>query len=692
MKYNDYIPLATSAAAASGSRVQLPVRLRQPAHRRWAILGSGVVLVLVGLYFVFADSVDSVDLDDSDDLFVEDPEYQAAYLPFQPPPPQPPSALLTPTQQLPDGCRDAYFSTGALCYDPDIPTFDVVWTWVNGSDQLLQAAKEEAESRYAPDDPYRPKTSSAQARQYRDNDELRHSMRSVLANWRNHAGRFHLITSDFAVPDSLTNASVPDDWRLGQVPQWLDMENRAWRDENVDLNIIHHAQIFRPYVGNNFNSYAIESQFGNLPNVSEYLVYLNDDFYMSNPLTPRTFHTSAYGLVLRMDLGIMVSPEKPSPDEPHGEWRSMGESNVLLSDRFGARHRPYVLHEAKAVSMSIIRELSAMWAPHLARAATHPFRETVSGAGDVSMLFLMAHFLVERWREALLWAWAVARHGGLDDGWGADAAALAWAELGGAPGARELTVRAGLRETLEPDRVHAYLRESGHRQADKTFYVSSALDGYPYMYLSEAEHGDWQWFKPSSHAEDDMPACTLFYDECFTDGGAPFERASELFKHIAFRNTQCGDCAIQALMKASGRLGMEAFLPPPLRVVPRAEDASTAPDAQIPHLPLAPRWEDAQFSLQAVLGPSPRDINVREWTLRLLERYRFVIGYTPYAFVMLENYENARGALGWIDSYGDAALLCINDDVQDGEDRVSGLFRDWQERRWHRPAAWERAA
>lgn len=263
---------------------------------------------------------------------------------------------------------------------------------------------------------------------------------------------------------------------------------------------------------------------------------------MSNPLTPRTFHTSTYGLVLRMDLGIMVSPDKPAPDEPHGEWRSMGESNVLLSDRFGARHRPYVLHEAKAVSMSIIRELSAMWAPHLARAATHPFRETVAGAGDVSMLFLMAHFLVERWREALLWSWAVAKHGGLDDEWDDETMRRAWLELGGGERERELTVRAGLRETLEPDRVHAYLHESGHRQADKTYYVSSALDGYPYMYITEADHSDWQWFKPGSVSEEDLPECTIFYDECFTDGGAPFERASELFKHIAFRNPQCGDC------------------------------------------------------------------------------------------------------------------------------------------------------
>jgi hypothetical protein len=269
-------------------------------------------------------------------------------------------------------------------------------------------------------------------------------------------------------------------------------------------------------------------------------------------------------MVLRFDLGIMVSPDKPAPDEPHGEWRSMGESNVLLSDRFGARHRPYVLHEAKTASMSLVRELSAMWAPHLARAATHPFRETVSGAGDVSMLFLMVHFVVERWREALLWSWTVAKHGGLDDGWDAAIMRRAWLELGGGEDERELIVKAGWRETLEEDRVHAYWRASGHRQVDKTYYVAceyssqtrcswwlliadvASLDGYPYMYLTEADHSDWQWFKPSSIPEDKLPECTIWYDECFTDGGAQFTHASELFKHMAFKKPQCGDCGTYA--------------------------------------------------------------------------------------------------------------------------------------------------
>ena len=116
-------------------------------------------------------------------------------------------------------------------------------------------------------------------------------MRSVLSSYRYHTGRFHLITSDFAIPDNTQNLSIPDDWRLGQVPQWLDMTNRDWTDGNIELNVVHHAEIFQPYTSNSFNrcaaagllffyavrlaapscSYAIESQFAHLPNVSEHL-------------------------------------------------------------------------------------------------------------------------------------------------------------------------------------------------------------------------------------------------------------------------------------------------------------------------------------------------------------------------------------------------------------------------------------
>ncbi|KAI0345638.1 hypothetical protein BDW22DRAFT_1481867 [Trametopsis cervina] len=698
MKY-DYHPISQST---SNRQEPLDFEDSQPVPqppprfftRRRVIFGLLTTVALTALYLAAGELFDYADTlySEDDPEFVHD--FQTAYLPFAPVEhdgqlPDRKTYKLTPTQELPDDCRDAYFSFGALCYNPVIEPMDVVWTWVNGSDLLLQEAKLLAESRFSSDDPYRPKTSAAQSRQYRDNDELRHSMRAALENYRTYTRSFNLITTDFALPHDVleANGSYDESWRLGQIPQWLDTTTYKWHDGDVPLNIIHHADIFNPYTTNSFNSYAIEAQFAQLPNITDHFVYLNDDFFIANPLSLRSFYTSVYGTVLRLDPGFLIPPEKPSPDEDRNEWRSMGESNFLLSERFGSRARPYVLHEAKSVSLSIVKELSVMWAEPFAAAVQHPFRETVSGSGDVSMLFLMSHFMVERWREALLWSWAVARNGGFNDQWTEQIMRGAWQQLGVGTD-REIHVKSVIRQTLDDERVKAYFKASGHRKADSTWYQFSALDGYPYSFLDN-DHRDLPSFRSTERPED-LPECSISYDQCFTDEGTVFTKASDVFTHISFKNPQCGDCIVQALAAASEPLGLESFLPSPYRSLPVVDPAAEVSDDDVPHLSLEPKWQDADFSLRAVI--TTPGANIREWTLKLLQRYRFELAYTPYAFVMLESLDNARGALEWVDSYTTAAMVCVNDDVPEGpaQSEVSDYFISWQEKRWSRPANWER--
>jgi hypothetical protein len=68
------------------------------------------------------------------------------------------------------------------------------------------------------------------------------------------------------------------------VPQWLNPTTQgAWRDGDVNLNLVHHAQLYSIYHGTSFNrytyypfseqrpdtydllSFSIESQLDNLP-------------------------------------------------------------------------------------------------------------------------------------------------------------------------------------------------------------------------------------------------------------------------------------------------------------------------------------------------------------------------------------------------------------------------------------------
>ena len=109
----------------------------------------------------------------------------------------------------------------------------------------------------------------------------------------------------------------------------------------------------------------------------------------------------------------------------------------------------------------------------MAETATHPFRETAKGENDPSTMFLMVHFVVERWREALLWSWVVAKHGRLDDGWSKEEADVAWRDLGGLNGSPTFYVSEIQRESLNPERIKRNLALAGFRDEDPTKYVFS---------------------------------------------------------------------------------------------------------------------------------------------------------------------------------------------------------------------------
>lgn len=248
------------------------------------VLVTSVFTLVVGFEYFFKDVSD---FDGDSQVYYHSSEApHNLYLPFQLDYEQSqssPSTLLRPVQDLPYSCLDRHYTTGDLCHNPDIKPFDVVWTWVNGSDPLLSQAKNAAQQSYAPNDPYRPQPTVNQDRQFRcaypcsccslraplshdhrvyvssDHDELRHSMRSVIANYRPYADHFYLLTSDFDVPENFPEYNFTTEaMRLGQMPQWLDPSRRQqasndWHDGNIALTLVPHARIFRPWQGPVFN-------------------------------------------------------------------------------------------------------------------------------------------------------------------------------------------------------------------------------------------------------------------------------------------------------------------------------------------------------------------------------------------------------------------------------------------------------
>jgi hypothetical protein len=193
-------------------------------------------------------------------------------------------------------------------YDP----FDVVYTWVNGSDPVWKAKKELwssairneiAETLSANSSWEHPGSdlnttntnttanvtggmneTAAEAdetmsqNRYRDSEELRFSLRSLVKNapWVRH---IYLVTDN-------------------QIPYWLNLES-------TKLTVVSHEQIFAnkshlPV----FSSPAIEANLHRIPGLSKKFIYFNDDVFLGMKVFPEDFISlrGAQRLVMSWDV------------------------------------------------------------------------------------------------------------------------------------------------------------------------------------------------------------------------------------------------------------------------------------------------------------------------------------------------------------------------------------------------------
>jgi Stealth protein CR3, conserved region 3 len=199
---------------------------------------------------------------------------------------------------------------------------------------------------------------------------------------------------------------------------------------------------------------------------------------------------AAYGIVLRMQADLLVKNNNEPHSSKDGEWGPLEYTNWCLGtlflalyicnpylidhcsgNRFGSRRRPYVSHTAKAVSLSLLEEFSVMWHSELTVTASHAFRGMEDGHRDMYSLFLFSHSIVERWREGLLWSWAVAKLGGMHDEWLPADSERAWHDIGGQPGVSVVEVMMTKRRTVRKDVISDNLGAAGHVFSGKTEYA-----------------------------------------------------------------------------------------------------------------------------------------------------------------------------------------------------------------------------
>ena len=135
---------------------------------------------------------------------------------------------------------------------------DLVYTWVDGNDPKHRA-KRMAKMKELGIIPNEDVNGDCR---FISHDELKYSLRSVekYANW---------INNIFIITD-------------GQVPEWLDTNNPR-------IHIVDHKDILPEYSLPCFNSNAIELCMWKIPELSEFFLYNNDDYFFGSKIEKSDF-------------------------------------------------------------------------------------------------------------------------------------------------------------------------------------------------------------------------------------------------------------------------------------------------------------------------------------------------------------------------------------------------------------------
>jgi len=231
---------------------------------------------------------------------------------------------------------------------------DVVYTWVDGSDSKWLEKKKRTLEEYA--DHHASEEVSGAGR-FRNNDELKYSVRSVMkfAPW---------IRKVFIVTDD-------------QVPAWLDTSNRR-------VEIVDHKDIF----GNaddlpSFNSQAIEMRLHHITGLSERFLYFNDDFFLGRPTSVSDFfHESGMGKLFTGKKLSRVWPRKllressMVRDNPH--QRAVYNARRLIHERYGYIANRDLRHSVKVASRTVLSELESQFPQAFRNTIAHQFRDNTN--------------------------------------------------------------------------------------------------------------------------------------------------------------------------------------------------------------------------------------------------------------------------------------------------------------------------
>jgi hypothetical protein len=220
---------------------------------------------------------------------------------------------------------------------------DIVYLWVDGSDPHWRNIK----NKYAD---LQEQSSgiieeAATDNRFRDHEELKYSLRSVLQ----FAPFFRHI---FIVT-------------MNQHPNWLA--------DHPQITIIDHKEIFKN--SNDlptFNSHAIEANLHRIPGLSEHFIYFNDDVFLGLPVSPYDFFTEEGKIKVLFERGYTISANPIVQASPYR--KAWVNSNALLDGYFQEERRHRLCHSAFSFRKSWIEQAESLFPFVFDGNASHKFR------------------------------------------------------------------------------------------------------------------------------------------------------------------------------------------------------------------------------------------------------------------------------------------------------------------------------
>jgi hypothetical protein len=220
---------------------------------------------------------------------------------------------------------------------------DVVYTWVDGSDELWQKNLKTFIDTHGLQD-YAGASALAKKR-FRNHDELRYSLRSIeaFAPWVHH---IFIVT-------------------CGQRPKWFK--------DHPKITFIDHSAIFKNKENlPTYNSMAIESNLHRIPNLSERYIYFNDDVFLGSPTTPNDFYTKDGKFLLFFSRHSMKSSVPKLGEE--GFYAANKNTLCLLNSTYEKKHRFQHSHTPFPSLKSVVQKIEALHPAIFSLVSSHHFR------------------------------------------------------------------------------------------------------------------------------------------------------------------------------------------------------------------------------------------------------------------------------------------------------------------------------